>query len=173
MKNFDGGVDAALVPPHPDEEIHRDEHHFPEEVEEEQIERQKDADDAGEHPQQLEMEEADPILDLRPRGDHRHEAQEPGEQDEQQAEAVEAEMEPDAERIDPPDVDIGEPWACAGCGRTVPDVRIQSAIAIARSTLIPASAIHRGHRWLQRSATQATTPATKGTTTSQIRIIRR
>ena len=97
------------MPPHPDEEVHRDEHHLPEEIEEEQIERQEDADDAGEHPQQLEVEEADPILNLGPRGDHRHDAQERGEQHEQQAEAVEAEMEPDAERIDPPDVDIGEP----------------------------------------------------------------
>ena len=49
-KNFDGGVDAALVPPDPDEEIHRDEHQFPEEVEQEQIERQEDADDAGRAP---------------------------------------------------------------------------------------------------------------------------
>ena len=65
------------------------------------------------------MEEADPILDLGPRCDHRHDAQEPGKQDQQQAEAVETEMKPDAERIDPPAIDIGKPWACAG-GRNGP-----------------------------------------------------
>jgi hypothetical protein len=32
------GVDAPLVPPDPDEEIHRDQHGFPEDVEEEEVE---------------------------------------------------------------------------------------------------------------------------------------
>ena len=41
-----GGVDAPLVAPDPDEEVHRDEHRLPEHVEEEEVERDEDADHA-------------------------------------------------------------------------------------------------------------------------------
>ena len=80
QEELDGRVDAALVPPDPDEEVHRDEHQLPEEVEQEEIEREEHADDAGEHPHQAEVEEADALRDLGPRRDHRDDAEERGEQ---------------------------------------------------------------------------------------------
>src|SRR5438270_811853 len=49
---FDGGVDAALMSPDADEEVHGDEHDFPEEEKEKEVERKKNADDADfEHQQ--------------------------------------------------------------------------------------------------------------------------
>ena len=54
-----GGVHAALVAPDGDQEVHRDQHQFPGEVEQEQIDRQEHAGDAGQDPQQVEVEEAD------------------------------------------------------------------------------------------------------------------
>ncbi len=44
-EKFHRGVMALLVPPDVDEEVQRNEHHFPEEVEEEQIDGEKDAGD--------------------------------------------------------------------------------------------------------------------------------
>ena len=44
---LDRGVDAALVAPDPDEEIHRNQHRVPEDVEQEQVERDEDADHGG------------------------------------------------------------------------------------------------------------------------------
>ena len=51
-KNFIVGVDAPLPAPDADDEVHRDEHHFPEDVEEDRVE----GDEAPEHPR-LEDEE--------------------------------------------------------------------------------------------------------------------
>ena len=47
QNEFQRGVDAPLVAPDADQEIHRDQHHFPEQEEEEQVERDEDADHAG------------------------------------------------------------------------------------------------------------------------------
>ena len=105
MKNFDGGVDAALVTPDRDQEVHRDQHQFPDEVEQEQIERQEDAGDAGQHPQQIEMEEPD-RPGSRSRTQHRDDAEEEGEHHQQQAQAVEGEMKADAELGNPRPIDL-------------------------------------------------------------------
>ena len=40
------GVNPAIVTPHADDEVHGDEHHFPENEEEKKIERNEDADQA-------------------------------------------------------------------------------------------------------------------------------
>ena len=66
-----------------------------------QVERQKDADDAGQGPQQIEMEESHPFGDLGPGGEHRHDAESESEEDQQQAQAVHAEMKRDAELRNP------------------------------------------------------------------------
>jgi hypothetical protein len=41
---LDGGIDASVVTPDSDQEIHRNQHRIPEHVEEEQIERDEHAD---------------------------------------------------------------------------------------------------------------------------------
>jgi hypothetical protein len=45
-EELDGGVDAAVVAPDADQEVHRHQADFPEDVEEEQVLRQEDADQA-------------------------------------------------------------------------------------------------------------------------------
>src|SRR6266478_2583605 len=47
QEKLDGGVEAPIAAPNADEEVHGDEHHFPENVEEEEIERNENADHAG------------------------------------------------------------------------------------------------------------------------------
>ncbi len=44
---FQRGIDAPPVSPDADQEIHRDQHHFPEQEEQEQVERNEDADHSG------------------------------------------------------------------------------------------------------------------------------
>ncbi len=44
QEELDGRVDAPLVPPEGDQEVHGDEHHLEEEVEEEQVEGEEHAD---------------------------------------------------------------------------------------------------------------------------------
>ena len=46
-EELDGRVDPPLVAPDGDEEVHRHQHHLEEEVEEEQVERQEHAGEAG------------------------------------------------------------------------------------------------------------------------------
>ena len=46
QEELDRRVDPPLVPPDGDQEVHGNEHQFPEEEEQEEIERQEDADDA-------------------------------------------------------------------------------------------------------------------------------
>ena len=103
-------VDAGLlavggaVTPERDEEVHRHQHHFPEEEEQEQVQGQEHADHAAEDPHQVEVEEADVALDLFPRAQHRQHAEQAGEQDHQQRQAVEGQVDADAEALDPLDL---------------------------------------------------------------------
>ena len=46
-EELDGGIFAARPAPDADEEVHRQQHHFPEDVEEEEIEREERAEHAG------------------------------------------------------------------------------------------------------------------------------
>src|SRR6266851_1580707 len=57
QEKLDGGVETALAAPDADEEIHGNEHDFPENVEEEEVEREKHSEHAG-----LEQQEQDVIL---------------------------------------------------------------------------------------------------------------
>ena len=54
------------MPPDPYDEIHRDEHDLPEEIEQEEVHGQKNAADPGQYPEEVEMEETHPFPDLLP-----------------------------------------------------------------------------------------------------------
>src|SRR5258708_32765127 len=90
-EEFDGGIEAAVATPDGDEEIHGDEHHFPENVEEEEIKRNEDADHAG-----LEEEKQNVVflgaeMNGAPEREDGNHAEECRDNDEQQADAVNAE----------------------------------------------------------------------------------
>ena len=98
---LDGGVDAPLVAPDADQEVHRHQHRVPEDVEEEQIERDEDADHRALEQQQEDAERPGLLAHRLPRAEQRERRQEAGEDDEQQADAVDADGILDAERRDP------------------------------------------------------------------------
>src|SRR5229473_3465426 len=63
---FHGGVYAALVPPNADQQRHGNQHHFPEKEEEEEIQREKHADNADFQHQQHHKKFLDAVLDAFP-----------------------------------------------------------------------------------------------------------
>ena len=89
---FDGGVDAAIVAPDADEQGHRDEHHFPEQEEEEEIERDEDADDSDFEHQEHDEEFFDAMVDAVPRSQNGDRREERRQDDQEQADAVDAEV---------------------------------------------------------------------------------
>jgi hypothetical protein len=95
---LDGRVDALVVAPDPDEEIHRDEHRVPEHVEEEEVERDEDADHRRIEDEDQDRELLDLLVDAFPRREQRDGRQECGEHDEQQADAVDADVIVDRQR---------------------------------------------------------------------------
>ena len=113
-EELDRGVEAMLVAPQRDQEIHRHQHQFPEEEEQEQIERQEHADHARDGPQQIGVEQADPIGDFGPGDHHRDETERDRQQDEDQAQPVEVELEGDAELRDPGPVETHDPGGLTG-----------------------------------------------------------
>jgi hypothetical protein len=100
---LDGGVDAPVVAPDPDQEIHRDEHCVPEHVEEEQVERDEHTDHRGLEGQDEQRELLDLLRDRLPGRQQRDRRQEPREHDEQQADAVDPDKVVDPKRRDPRD----------------------------------------------------------------------
>ena len=104
----------VLVPPDPDQERHRDQHQLPEEIEEEEIEREEHAGHAGERPHQAEVEEPGAVRDLGPRRAHRDDAEEHREREQEQAHAVDREMDGDAERGNPRPDAFGDPRLLGG-----------------------------------------------------------
>ena len=98
---LDGGVDAVGPAPDPDDEIHRDQHRLPEDVEEEEVEGHEDAEHA-----RLEQEHGDgelfpAPLHRVPRGEQCERHEERGQQHEEQADAVHAQVIRDPERRHP------------------------------------------------------------------------
>src|SRR5262249_44909862 len=65
------GVDAPVVAPHSDEEVHGDKRNFPEHIEEEQIQRHEYANDTKFEQQQERVEERRLFLDVVPGDEHR------------------------------------------------------------------------------------------------------
>ncbi len=98
---FHGGIDAALVSPNADEEIHGDEHDFPEEKKEEEIEREEDTDHADFEHQQHDEEFLDAMLDAIPGREYGNSGQERSQDDEEQADAVQTEMIVNGRDVDP------------------------------------------------------------------------
>ena len=100
-EELEGGVQTAFVAPNPDQEIHRDESHFPEDVEQEQIQAQENAHHAGLQEQQENVEFAHPVGDTLPGCQHRERPDETGQDHEPQTDAVDAQVILDAEALDP------------------------------------------------------------------------
>ncbi len=65
-------ISPVFMPPDADQKIHRDNHQFPEEKEQEQVNRQKDADGTGQTRQQIKEKETLPVLDFGPGTADRH-----------------------------------------------------------------------------------------------------
>ncbi|MNY19638.1 hypothetical protein D3C86_1530800 [compost metagenome] len=95
--------------PERDEEVHRHQHHFPEEEEHEQVEGEEHADDTAQDPHQVQVEEANVTLDLFPRAEYREDTQQTGQQDHQQRQAVEGQVHVDAEALDPDMLELKRP----------------------------------------------------------------
>ena len=85
-------VDAPAAAPDADEEVHRDEHGLPEDIEEEEIQRDEDADHAGLEQEHEDGELLDPVADGPPGREQGQRRQERGQKDEEQADAVDADM---------------------------------------------------------------------------------
>ncbi|MNN24108.1 hypothetical protein D3C81_1375250 [compost metagenome] len=95
--------------PERDEEVHRHQHHFPEEEEHEQVEGEEHADDTAQDPHQVQVEEAHVTLDLFPRAEYREDTQQTGQHDHQQRQAVEGQVHVDAEALDPDVLELKRP----------------------------------------------------------------
>ena len=108
-KEFNGRSEAVLMAPEVDEKIHRHEHELPGKIEEEEVEAQKDAEDARDGPGEAEVKKTGSVSDLAPGGCDRHAAEEGGQTDEDEARPIEAQMEADAGKQDPRGVKRDEP----------------------------------------------------------------
>ena len=89
-EELDGGVEFARAAPDADQQVHGHEHRFPENEEEEEIERHEDAEHARLQDQKPDVVFLDAILDGGPGGEDRDPAQQRGEHDEQEGDAVDA-----------------------------------------------------------------------------------
>ena len=89
---FHRGVDPPPAAPYPDEEVHRDEHGLPEDVEQEQVQGDEDADHSGLEQEHEDREFLDPVVDGPPGGEERDRRQECGEKDEEEADAVDPDV---------------------------------------------------------------------------------
>ena len=98
---LDRRVDAPVVAPDADEEVHRDEHRVPEDVEEEQVERDEDADHRALEQQHEDAERLRLLVRPTPTTEERERRQKPGQHEEQQADAVDADGVADPERGNP------------------------------------------------------------------------
>jgi len=94
-------VDAALAPPESDEEVHRDEHRLPEDVEEDEVERGERPDHRRLQDEERDAVLLDPILDVVPRAEHDDGPEEGGEQDEEERHPVETDVVAEPERRRP------------------------------------------------------------------------
>ncbi len=104
-EELDGGVDAALgVSPDPDQEVHGDQHHFPENVEEEKVQGDEDPDHPGLQEEEADHELFDLVLDILPAGDDRDEGEKSGQQNQEEADPVDSQEIGDPVIRDPGDL---------------------------------------------------------------------
>ena len=90
-KELDRGIDAVRSAPDPDDQVHGNQHHFPEDIEQDHVEGAENPDHRGFHNQQGDHEFADPGPNSCPGGDHADRREQRGEQDEPQTDAVDSE----------------------------------------------------------------------------------
>ena len=103
QKELDRRVFASRPAPDADQEVHRQQHHFPEHIEQEEVERQEDAQHAG-FQQQEQYAVGLHVLGHRPTGTHRQQADQCGEHDQRQADPVDSHEVVDVERRNPGNV---------------------------------------------------------------------
>ena len=100
---------GSAVSPQRDQEVHRDQHHFPEQEEEEEIDGKEHADHAGEDPQQVQVEEAGTARDLRPRAEDRQQSDEPRQYDQRERQTVQCQVDADTHGRNPGDLQFHLP----------------------------------------------------------------
>ena len=100
QEELDRRVFAPRAAPDADQEVHRQQHHFPEHVEQEEVERQEDAQHARFQQQEQDAVGLDVLVD-RPARAHRQHADERRQHDQRKADAVEAHEVVDVERRNP------------------------------------------------------------------------
>ena len=91
-EELDGCVALVRSAPDRDEQVHGHEHGFPEEVEEHEVQGREDADAGRGHEQQDDVELLDAPGDVVPGAEHAQRQEGHGQQDHEQADAVDAEM---------------------------------------------------------------------------------
>jgi hypothetical protein len=89
-EELDRGILSARPAPDPDEQIHGDEHHLPEDIEEDKIHGTEDADHGGLHNQQTDHELLHPLADIGPGTKDTEGHDKGGQHDQQDADPVEA-----------------------------------------------------------------------------------
>jgi hypothetical protein len=94
-------VDPPLPSPDADDEVHRHQHDFPEDIEEEEIVGEKGSQDTGCQKKEGDREPLPVSLDSFPRGEDDDRQQERGQGDQGHRDAVHHEVVGDAETIDP------------------------------------------------------------------------
>ena len=92
QEKLDGSVGPVLMTPKGNEEVHGDKHQLPEEIEKEEVERQKDPDYTCDCPCQVEVKEPHPLPYLRPRGDGCHDSEKAGEHDKKKTYTVDGQV---------------------------------------------------------------------------------
>ena len=90
-EELDRRVHSPRAAPHADQEVHRNQHRFPEDVEQQQVGGEESAEHPALERQQQRVELARPLLDRAERGDHRDRREHHGQQHEQHRDAVDAE----------------------------------------------------------------------------------
>ena len=101
QEELDGRVEPAVAAPDADQEVHRDQHHLPEQEEQQEVERHEGADHPGLEEEQEDVVLLHPLGDRRPRRQDGDDAHQRRQQDHQRREAVHAEVVPGADRRDP------------------------------------------------------------------------
>ena len=106
---FYGRISPVFMPPDADQEIHRDDHQFPEKKEQEEIDCQKYADGTGKTNQQIEEKETLPVFDFRPGTADCHKAEQDCQGNQEQTEAIHGQMKTDSEAGNPWQVKVVKP----------------------------------------------------------------
>ncbi len=104
----------GFMPPQCDQEVHRHQHHFPEEEEQEHVDGKEHADNAAQDPHQVEVEEALIFFDLVPRAEYGQHAKQTGQHDHQQRQPVNGEMNRYTKTRDPRHVEFRLPLRNSG-----------------------------------------------------------